>query len=118
MHFRQVKFTSKQHLADAQISVDELRQMVGAEGEIFLNRVLHYAASLRGAKQYWFRQRTRLISMVDTLGLPTIFFTQSAADLHWPELTKLTNPDDGNSRSNRNEALIKNPAISGWFFYH
>ena len=52
--------------------------------------------------------------MVDTLGLPTVFFTHSAADLHWPELTKLTNPDDGNSMSNR----IKNPAISDWFFYH
>ena len=108
----------KQHPADAQISVDELREMVGGEGEIFSKRVLHYAASLRGTKQYWFRQRTRLISMVDTLGLPTIFFTHSAADLHWPELTKLTNPDDGNSNSNRNEALIKNPAISDWFFYH
>ena len=108
----------KQHPADAQISVDELRQMVGAEGVIFSNRVLHYAASLRGTKQYWFRQRTRLIPMVDTLGLPTIFFTHSAADLHWPELTQLTNPGNENSRSNRNKALIKNPAISDWFFYH
>ena len=108
----------KQHPADAQMSVDELRQMVGAEGEIFSNRVLHYAASLRGTKQYWFRQRTRLISMVDTLGLPTIFFTHSAADLHWPELTQLTNPEYGYSRSNQNEALIENPATSDWFFYH
>ena len=93
----------KQHPADAQMSVDELRQMVGAEGEIFSNRVLHYAASLRGTKQYWFRQRTRLISMVDTLGL---------------QLTQLTNPEYGYSRSNQNEALIENTATSDWFFYH
>ena len=37
-----------------------------------------------------------LISMVDTLGLPTIFFAYSAADLQWPELARLicsvTNP--------------------------
>ncbi len=52
--------------------------MVGREGEAFSNRVLHYAASLRGTKQYWFKQRSRLISMADT---PTIFFTHSAADL-------------------------------------
>ena len=56
--------------------------------------------------------------MVDTLGLPTIFFTHSAADLHWPELTQLTSPENGYSRSNQNEALIENPATSDWFFYH
>ncbi len=44
----------RQHPGDAQLSVDELRDMVGREGESFSNRVLHYAASLRGTKQYWF----------------------------------------------------------------
>ena len=75
----------RQHPGDAQLSVDELRDMVGREGEAFSNRVLHYAASLRGTKQYWFRHRSRLISMLDTLCLPTIFFTHSAADLQWPD---------------------------------
>ena len=71
-----------QHPHDASLSVDELRDMVGREGEAFSNRVLHYAASLRGTRQYWFKQRSRLISMVDTLGLPTVFFIHSAADHH------------------------------------
>ena len=79
----------RQHLHDAHISVEELRDMIGRPGEAFSNRVLHYAASLRGTRHYWFRQRSRLIAMVDTLGLPTIFFTHSAADLQWPELAKL-----------------------------
>ena len=26
--------------------------------------------------------------MVDTLGLPTVFFTHSTADLQWPELAR------------------------------
>ncbi len=69
-----------QHPGDAHLSVHELRDNVGWEGEAFSNRVLHYAASLRGTKQYWYRQHSRLLSMVDTLGLPTIF-THSAADL-------------------------------------
>jgi len=38
----------QQHPGDAQLSVDELRDMVGREGEAFSNRVLHYAATLRG----------------------------------------------------------------------
>ena len=37
-----------QHPHDARLSVEELRDMVGCEGEAFSNRVLHYAVSLRG----------------------------------------------------------------------
>ena len=69
--------------------------MVGREGEALIsNHVLPYASSLRGTRQYWFKQWSRLIAMVDALGLPTIFFTHSAADLQWPELARLICPDD------------------------
>ena len=44
-----------QHPHDARLSVEELRDMVGREGEAFSNHVLHYAASLRGTRQYWFK---------------------------------------------------------------
>ena len=56
--------------------------------------------------------------MVDTLGLPTIFFTHSAADLQWPELARLICPDNPDSRTARAKAVIDNPALSDWFFYH
>ena len=92
--------------------------MVGREGEVFSNRVLHYATSLRGTRHYWFKQRSRLIAMVDTLGLPTVFFTHSAADLQWPELARLICPEDPHSSSSRNKAVQENPAIADWFFYH
>ena len=108
----------RQHPSDAQLSLDELRDMVGREGEAFSNRVVHYAASLRGTKQYWFRQRSRLIAMVDTLGLPTIFFTHSAADLQWPELAHLICSEAPQSRSSRTTAVIENPAVADWFFHH
>jgi hypothetical protein len=63
-----------QHPKDARLTLDELQDMVGSEGEWFANRVLHFASSLRGTSQYWFKQRSRLMSMVDSLGLPTVFF--------------------------------------------
>ena len=107
----------RQHPHDAQLSVEELRDMVGREGEVFSNRVMHYATSLRGTRQYWFKQRSRLVAMVDMLGLPTIFFTHSAADLHWPELAHLICPDDPNSTSSRSKALQQNPAIADFFFH-
>ena len=94
-----------------------MRDMVGREGELFSNRVLHYAGSLRGTGQYWFKQRSRLISMVDALGLPTVFFTHSTADTQWPELAKLICPKDQHSSSSRT-AIADNPAIADWFFAH
>ena len=108
----------KQHPGDGQLSLDELQDMVGRQGEAFSSRVLHYASSLRGTKQYWQRQRSRLLSMVDTLGLLTIFFTHSAADLQWPELAQLICPDNPDSRTARAKAVIENPALADWFFYH
>ena len=107
----------RQHPGDGQLSLDELRDMVGRQGEAFSSRVLHYASCLRGTKQYWQRQRSRLLSMVDTLGLPTVF-THSAADLQWPELARLICPDNHDCRTARSKAVIENPALADWFFHH
>ena len=107
----------RQNPEDAHLSIEDLRDMIGRQGENFANRVLHYASSLRGTKQYWFQQRSRLISMVDTLGMPTVFFTHSAADLQWPELAHLIGAEN-TGWTDRNNALIENPAIADWFFYH
>ena len=54
----------QQNPGDAQLTVDDLRDMVGRGGEAFSNRVLRYATSLRGTRQYWFKQRGRLISIL------------------------------------------------------
>ena len=74
-----------QHPDHARLTLDDLRDMVGHKGEFFTHRVMHFASSLPGTSQFWFKQRSRLISMVDTLGMPTVFFTHSA-DGQWPEL--------------------------------
>ena len=91
--------------------------MIGREGDNFANRVLHYGINLCGTKQYWYKQRSILIAMVDTLGLPTIFFTHSAADLQWPELANLICSDPA-SKVSRVKAVIENPAVADWFFTH
>ena len=114
MVFRQAEsmFIMTQHLHDARLSVKELRGMVGCEGEAFSNCVLRYEASLQGTRQYWFKQWSWLIAMVDTLGLPTIFFTHSAADLQWPKLGHLICPDDSECSSSHNRDVLENPAIA------
>ena len=56
--------------------------------------------------------------MVDTLGMPTVFFTHSAADGQWPQLARLICPDKKDSSTSRSKAVSDNPAIADWFFYH
>ena len=106
----------KQHPKDAYLSLSDLKEMVSSGGEQFTKRVLHYASSLRGTRQYWFQQRSRLISMIDTLGTPTVFFTHSAADTQWPELAMLFAADPESSFS-RSSAINENPAIADYFFH-
>ena len=107
-----------QHPKDARLTLEELQEMVDSDGYMFSSRVLHFASSLRGTSQYWFKRRSQLISMVDTLGLPTVFFTHSAADGQWPELARLICDHDPDSSSSRSKAVPENPAIADWFFYH
>ena len=56
--------------------------------------------------------------MIDTLGLPTIFFTHSAADHQWPELAQLICPEEPDSKEARAKAVVDNPALADWFFFH
>ncbi len=96
---------------DRHLSVDELRQMVGAEGEIlcptgFDTFVVVYEVLVNSG----------LSRRVDWL--PTVFFTHSAADIQWPELARLLCPDDPECSGSRSKAVVENPCLADWFFYH
>ena len=106
----------KQHPKDARLSLDKLKSMVECGGEQFSKKVMHYASNLRRTKQYWFKLRIRLIS-IDKLGMPTVFFTHSAADGQWPELVRLICKDSPENSSSRSKAINENPAVANWFFY-
>ena len=78
----------RQHPEDARLTMEELHQLV--DPVAFLNHVIHYAATFRGTCLYWMRQRTRLISMVNQLGMPTIFLPialQTSSGLSLPSLS-------------------------------
>ena len=56
--------------------------------------------------------------MVETLDLPTIFFTHGAADRQWSELARLICSDNPECSSSHNKAVLENPANADWFFHH
>ena len=42
--------------------------------------------TIRNSPQYWEHQKKEVFAMIRQLGLPTLFLSLSANDLHWPEL--------------------------------
>ncbi len=92
----------QQHPGDAQLTtwLEGKERLFPTE----YSTMLSWHQCFRGTRQFWFRQCSRVISMV---GLPTIFFTHSAADLQWPE----PEPEDPDSSKSKIKAVNDNPAL-------
>ena len=50
---------------------------------------MRFGSSLHGSRRYWKSQGQNLMAMEEALGMPSVFFTLSAADMQWPELQDL-----------------------------
>ena len=49
-------------------------------------QVYKFLKNVRGSPAYWQDQLFDVLTMFQTLSIPTWFLTLSAADLHWPEM--------------------------------
>src|SRR5688572_5226936 len=79
----------KQNLTDDQITVSDIQERIIQGDNRMADRIMRFGEGLRGFRQFWNARSNELydiIKQIDSQGL--IFFTFSAADLHWPELHK------------------------------
>lgn len=76
----------KQSLNGEQLTVEEVQRMV--ESDIHMaDKIIRFGENLRGTRQFWNKRRFELADMIRQIGSEgMVFFTFSAADLHWPEL--------------------------------
>ena len=99
----------------AYLTLKELRNMVNEKkSQLFMTKI----CSTHHWKLCIMVQITKdLKSIIAYRGPPTIFFTLSAADMHWPELHQLSssNINDLNSKE-RGMNVINNPNLVDWFF--
>lgn len=58
----------------------------------FLKQVMFYASRIRTTKQYWHSRCNELLDMVQN-GDPSVLFTRSRTDYHWPEPYQLLGLD-------------------------
>ena len=92
----------RQHPADANMTMEELKQMVNSmSANQMVNRLQRYVSKVQGTNQYWYQRLQELLALIEQKGCPTFFFTFSAADMHWPDLQRLLQNDEGASRSER-----------------
>ena len=106
----------KQNPSEAHLTVDELRHMVASKSSTSLTgKISTYVANVPGSNAYWYKVKEDLKTIVTTLGTPTIFFTFSSADMHWPGLHALLGTKNGTSEQRR-QAVINNPHIVDWYF--
>ncbi len=79
--------------------------------------VSRYIGNIAGTNAYWNKVREELKAIITNVGAPTLFFTFSSADMHWPELHALFGANTGNATSEaRRQNVINNPHIVDWFF--
>ncbi|KAI3934810.1 hypothetical protein MKW98_026218 [Papaver atlanticum] len=107
---------------DGELTIEKIREMVSSGDSSLACHVAYCAQQMRGCRVYWYSRLKELISMVNQLGPPTIFFTLSAADLQWPELYKLLDTenrleslDPNRRRRERAKLLNENPLVVSWF---
>lgn len=87
------------------------------KSQLFMTKISRYVAHIAGSSVLWYKLQHDLKSIIAYRGPPTIFFTLSAADMHWPELHQLSssNINDLNSKE-RGMNVINNPNLVDWYF--
>ena len=107
----------KQNPGEAHLTTEELKDMArkNLSGR-FMTRLSRYVGNITGSSSYWHKVQQDLKTIVAQKGPPTIFFTFSSADMHWPDLHKLltSNVDDLSSETRR-QNVINNPHIVDCF---
>jgi len=77
---------------------------------------MHYAKHITGTNAYWNNAKHDLKAIITQVGAPTIFWTLSCADFHWPEFHNLFSNHKELSHSDRRANVINNPHILDWLF--
>jgi ATP-dependent DNA helicase PIF1 len=87
----------------SELSVEELKEIVRTKDYNMLReitgRMQMYSSNLLGSDAYFYKNRKQLESLMQQKGMPTLWWTFSAADNHWIDLHAL-NPKECEESSN------------------
>lgn len=108
----------RQHQMEG-LTGEDLAEVANNPNHDLAANIMYYGANLRGTRSFWKQRCSELLQMVRQVGLPSVFFTLSAADYHWPDLFRIICPDRDPAsitESQRRRLMHENPATVAWFF--
>ena len=108
----------KQNPGEAKLTVDQLQQMLKSNTySTLMSKLMHYAKNVTGSNSYWHKAKEDLRATIAQVGPPTIFFTLSCAEYHWPEFHKLIDSQNEIFPPEiRQQHVLQNPHLLDWLF--
>ena len=109
----------KQHPREAQLTVEQLKQMLTSNSySSLMSKLMHYAKNITGSSAYWHKSKEDLKATITQKGPPTIFFTLSCAEYHWPEFHNLLKKSSNEklTPADRQKHVLDNPHLLDWLF--
>lgn len=108
----------KQNPGESHLTIEQLHEMASNNScTSFMTKLSRYVSNITGSNAYWHKIKEELKAIITNEGVPTIFFTFSSADMHWPELHSLfAKPPEKCTSQERKQHVIDNPHIVDWFF--
>ncbi|XP_034239367.1 uncharacterized protein LOC117644210 [Thrips palmi] len=81
-------------------------------------QIMFYGSKIRSTRPYWSSRCGELLDLVNDIGPPTVFFTLSSADYHWPDPFRLLGIKNPNklSISEKRKIMAENPLLFDQFF--
>ena len=109
----------KQNPGQSHMSVEELKEMLHSKSySEVMSKLIHYAKNVTGSDAYWQKANDDLKAIISQVGPPTVFFTLSCAEYHWPEFHHLfeNKTIEELSPTERQSNVLQNPHILDWLF--
>ncbi|KAK3933276.1 ATP-dependent DNA helicase [Frankliniella fusca] len=111
----------KKHADIKNMNVELFKEMVTENNKIPKN-IMVYSSNIRGSRSYWSTRSMELQAMVSQIGVPSLFFTLTAADRHWPFLFEILLADkdvvDNLTEGDRSKILIDDAGLCSDFFFY
>ena len=109
----------KQNPNEAHLTVEQLKKMLTTNSySSLMSKLMHYAKNITGSTGYWQKSKEDLKATIGQKGPPTIFFTLSCAEYHWPEFHKLLSYSFTKKLTpgDRHKNVLNNPHLLDWVF--
>ncbi|XP_066914869.1 uncharacterized protein [Clytia hemisphaerica] len=113
----QGNFFIKQNPGEANLSIEDLQDLVRDNDHyVVMKKLQRYSKNVTGTNAYWCDVKEKLKATITQMGTPTIFWTLSMADFHWPDIHDLFSSNGESESADFRQNIVDNPHIVDWLF--